>query len=815
MNRRLLAAILGSLVSASILLQPTTSAAAPTVQLTPVRIVGGPGHAGLYGWGAATMSDGSVLFGDYWNYRVQHYATDGTLLGTAVPRDGNHQAPFGIAVDLRDDSIYVSDTDGGRNIDKYDRNGNYLFSFGSQQIFKYPSWLAVDSTGRVAVGDSTGNKVVVFNDQGTKLYQFGTSGTAAGQFKDPRGMAFDANGNLYVADLGNQRIEVFAVGASSATFLRQWSVVGGDFRGLAVDDQNGWVYLVNSGKGMINKFDLQGNPLLSWGGFGTAPGKFLDGGRGITVDGDSNVWVGDMPNFRAQKFSPTGQYLLQAPNPPAPPPPGGFNMPGSVALDAAGNIFVMDTFNWRVQKLAPSGAFIKQWGRRGGATVPYAFQYPHGIAVDTQDGSVVVADTDNTAIKKYTNDGTFLWTTTGVKCFAVDVALSGTIYAADFQQNVVKVLSPSGVLVSTFGAGSLSNPRGLGVDADGSVWVTSRNSGTVSHFSAGGTILGQFGSKGSAIDQLDQAADIVTDTDRVFVADQSANLIKVWSKAGVFLGAFGGGGSGLGRMFGPEGLEMTPDGRLYVAEATGERIQEFAVTDGTPDTNAPDTTITSPSDGAVLASGPIAISGSASDDRGVASVQVGIQNTATSQWWNGSSWSAPFVELNASLGMPGETTTTWSYTFSAPAGGSFAVRATATDTSASADASPATVSFSTSGTVDTTPPNAVVSAPATNSVLPLGPIIINGSAADNVGVVAVRVSIRNNGLPTGSNWWNGSGWGAFTYVTATLGSPGGPSTSWTYTFNALATGSYGFQVRSVDAVGNLGANTSWRSFSVI
>ena len=44
----------------------------------------------------------------------------GTLRRTAVAKDGRHQAPFDVAVDLRDDSVYVSDTDGGRNIDKYD-----------------------------------------------------------------------------------------------------------------------------------------------------------------------------------------------------------------------------------------------------------------------------------------------------------------------------------------------------------------------------------------------------------------------------------------------------------------------------------------------------------------------------------------------------------------------------------------------------------------------------------------------------------------------------------------------------------------------
>jgi hypothetical protein len=100
---------------------------------------------------------------------------------------------------------------------------------------------------------------------------------------------------------------------------------------------------------------------------------------------------------------------------------------------------------------------------------------------------------------------------------------------------------------------------------------------------------------------------------------------------------------------------------------------------------------------------------------------------------------------------------------------------------------------------------------------PFGSVALTGSAADNVGVTTVRVSIKRNDLPAGSNWWNGSGWGAFTFVTATLTNPGGANTDWSYTFNPPATGvttGYGFQVRAVDSSANLGANTLWRNFSV-
>ena len=82
-------AVLASMFTVSGL--PAPAGAATTV--TPVRIIGGSGHAGLYGWGAATLNDGSVLIGDYWNFRIQHYAKDGTFLGTLVGTDTKGVGP--------------------------------------------------------------------------------------------------------------------------------------------------------------------------------------------------------------------------------------------------------------------------------------------------------------------------------------------------------------------------------------------------------------------------------------------------------------------------------------------------------------------------------------------------------------------------------------------------------------------------------------------------------------------------------------------------------------------------------------------------
>src|SRR5206468_312303 len=94
----------------------TASVRAATLA-TPVHLGSIPsphidGHAGLYAFGAATMPDGSVIVGDYWNGRVLHYAQDGTPLGVlfSIVQPGQavtpNTAPYGLAV-AADGTVYV------------------------------------------------------------------------------------------------------------------------------------------------------------------------------------------------------------------------------------------------------------------------------------------------------------------------------------------------------------------------------------------------------------------------------------------------------------------------------------------------------------------------------------------------------------------------------------------------------------------------------------------------------------------------------------------------------------------------------------
>jgi tripartite motif-containing protein 71 len=573
-------ALVPALALLATLLVAVAPGGAAGVQITPVRQIGGPGHAELYGWGMATQRDGSVLVGDYWNYRIVHYAKDGTLLGTVVPRSAGHLAPYGIAVDPTNGDIYFGDVDSGATVDKYTAGGTFLLQFGGSgrgaNRFVYPSRIAVAADRTVYVADARDNTVSAHSPTGTELFSVSST-----QTPNPRGIGIDAAGRVYVSDSQLRRVVVFDRNLNYITTFGS-GLLGGDLRGLAVDQAHGWVYVVDAATARVYKYTTAGQFLLSFGSEGTGDGQFSGGGRDVTVDGDGNVWVGDMPNFRAQKFSPTGQFLLAIPDPPAPPAEGGFAEPRAVGIDGAGNVFVADTMNWRIEKFDASGQFTLQWGSRGGGA--YKFNYPKGLAVDRASGAVYVCDSDNGRVKKYTNAGIFVWESAGMKCNGADVAGDGSIYIADSQNGrVVTLNAATGAQTLIAGRGSgngqFQYPNGVAVDDDGTIWVTDTTRDIVQHLSASGAYLGQIASPGSGDTHLQVGWDVEVYGNYVFVsdADPSSNKIKVWTKQGIFVTAYGGGGTALGRFREPKGLDVTPDGHLYVVEHAGERVQDLKV----------------------------------------------------------------------------------------------------------------------------------------------------------------------------------------------------------------------------------------------
>jgi len=351
------------------------------------------------------------------------------------------------------------------------------------------------------------------------------------------------------------------------------------------------------------------------------PGYFTDGGREVTVDPATGyIWVGDMPDFRLQVFDPSqtvfaNQVIMTEPNPPLPPPIGGFNGPRGVAIDRSGNLFFTDTYNQRIERLDALTGIWTSWGSRGRGD--WAFNYPRMLATDPVDGSLVVADTDNHLIKKFSNDGTqLLWKVGGMGSktsplqfknpHGVAIGPNRTIYIADSRNQRVVELDQNGVFIRAFGSngnapGMFKYPRGIILDdngtpgdtSDDTLWVVDSVRNVVLHFTVTGTFLGEFGgpcvpANLCAANQFSGPFDVAATGGYLFIADAGTHFVRVWTNpcfgsvsatsctlVPTYLQSIGlGRGKQFdGHMIQPQGLDVSADGQyLYVAEQSTDRV---------------------------------------------------------------------------------------------------------------------------------------------------------------------------------------------------------------------------------------------------
>ena len=275
--------------------------------------------------------------------------------------DGEFRSPTGIAID-REGHIYVADTD-NHSIQKFDTDGKFLARWGGEPdsddgMFYYPRGLAVAPEGHVYVADSGNNRVQKFDPDGNFMKAWGKFGFAwrgaeAGKFDVPWGVTTDQQGNLYVSDTSNARIQKFE---SSGTPLLKWGRDGsfdGAFfypRGLAVDFV-GNIYVADEGNHRIQKFDARGNFLAKWGREGNGLGQFKSP-WGIACDPLGNLYVVDSGNHRIQKFDSNGTYLCSWGNRGL--TDAQVNFPSGIAIDREGCVYVVDSGNHRVMKFVPT-----------------------------------------------------------------------------------------------------------------------------------------------------------------------------------------------------------------------------------------------------------------------------------------------------------------------------------------------------------------------------------------------------------------------------------------------------------------------------
>jgi DNA-binding beta-propeller fold protein YncE len=174
-------------------------------------------------------------------------------------------------------------------------------------LFSRPTDVAWDAAGDIYVADGYGNaRVAKFDKNGKFIKSWGSRGAMPGQFNSVRGIALDAQGNVYVADAGNKRIQVFD---GDGNFKSQISGIGAPAAICISPGPRQALYSSNSNPpedidadGEIYKLDLNGQVLGRFGKAGKAPKEF-SAVNAIDCRRENELYIGETGNWRVQKLT--------------------------------------------------------------------------------------------------------------------------------------------------------------------------------------------------------------------------------------------------------------------------------------------------------------------------------------------------------------------------------------------------------------------------------------------------------------------------------------------------------------------------------
>jgi DNA-binding beta-propeller fold protein YncE len=257
--------------------------------------------------------------------------------------------PYGIAVDS-EGLVYVADQKvGAIFIFNTETRDVQLIRNGSEAHFGLVNGLAIDDDDRLFVSDGKLHRVLIFSPKHEVVGQINEG------LVDPVGLAIDKeNRFLYVVD--TQLDQVLVYDADSLKLLRKigttgkdhWLTTPGDFgapSNVAVDKE-GNVYVTDTMNNRVEIFDADGNFLSLFGKHGDGPG-YLARPKGIAVDSDGHIWVADEYQDRVQVFNREGQLLTYLGG--HGHYPGQFEALVGIAIDGKNRVFTTEQYPGRMQ----------------------------------------------------------------------------------------------------------------------------------------------------------------------------------------------------------------------------------------------------------------------------------------------------------------------------------------------------------------------------------------------------------------------------------------------------------------------------------
>ncbi len=440
--------------------------------------------------------------------------------------------------------------------------------------FLAPQALALGLDNRVYVADTYNDRVQVFERDGTLVRVWGTSGSGNGQMSEPRGIALDKDGKVYVSDSGNSRVQVFS---ATGTYLESWGSVATPQIPTTLDTPTGIavdaslrVYVIDLNKWSVKQFSAGPvrTQLAEWGWTdGTPRTSRYSFPRGMMLGPDgASLIIADTANSRIERCSLTGVSLETTGSSPGTATVGRFDQPRGAAIAPDGRLVVADTRNDRIQRSAAKPAWATPWETPWStpSSAPGLLSAPEGVAADPTTGVTYVADSANSRVLRYAEDGTYLgvFAPPGIGIGEVTspkgllVLDDGTVLVADTGNDRIQVFTAEGAYVRSIGVGVLDGPRALAKSELGALFVADTGNNRVARFDwLTGTYVAQVGEPGSGVGQLNAPQGVALfGTNVLWIADTGNNRIQKYNVGGpvaipqVLSGLVGGpAGDGLSR----------------------------------------------------------------------------------------------------------------------------------------------------------------------------------------------------------------------------------------------------------------------------
>ncbi|MGA1981003.1 MAG: PKD domain-containing protein [Acidobacteriaceae bacterium] len=303
-------------------------------------------------------------------------------------------------------------------------------------------------------------------------------GFFGGGLREPQGIAIDATGNVWVANLGSSRLSEFLPTGLAISSSTGYAGGGLNQPSAIAIDLSGDAWVVNIGGTGVSEF--AGYAAVSpSNGFPICAAPYS---HGVAVDGSNQVWIsnayGDSGVINAEGIanagciselsSSTGALVGSYGS-------GYYDGPFGIAIDAAGNVWVSNQTGNSLTELSNSGVPISPFaGYTGGG-----LNVPDGIAIDGL-GNVWVVNAGNSALSKFSNSGVALSPATGFtgggmyrpECLAIDG--SGRVWVANSLGNSLSEFSNAGGVLAASGltGAGVDEPDGIAIDGSGNIWLT-------------------------------------------------------------------------------------------------------------------------------------------------------------------------------------------------------------------------------------------------------------------------------------------------------------------------------------------------------